>query len=112
MAGLVDYRITRLEDNTLTLSLTTQAAIGGMEIEFSVAKHFGGEPFIKKSMSSGFYGVSGLSIVNSGNGTMRASMYDSEFSGRGDGNYAVMWRRLDSGHRKVINAGYATRALP
>lgn len=105
----VDYALAVGEDGTITLSLSTPVGIGGMNIEFVVMPRFDGEPFITKSMASGFYGVSGMNIVESGEGIMRVNLYETEFSGRPYGNYASQWRRLDSGYHKIISEGYILR---
>lgn len=101
-----DYTLARYEDGILSLSLKTPSAIGGMSVEFTVMNRYGGEPFIRNSMASGFIGVSGINITNSGNGVMATAIYDAQMSGKPYQNYASQWRRLDSGYMKVISEGY------
>ncbi len=108
MAVIVDFPIDRYEDGVLYINLTPPIAIGGQAIVFQVAKRFGSStPFITRSMSSGYYNVSGAGIVDSGNGQLSVQVNASDFSGQSFGNYAYQLHRADSGFATDLTQGFA-----
>ena len=59
-------------------------------------------------MSSGFYGTSGMNLVNSGNGQMSVQITSADFSGKNYGNYAYEISRVDSGFSTDLTQGYCS----
>jgi hypothetical protein len=59
-------------------------------------------------MASGYYGVSGMNIVNSGQGQFRITLDAVDTSGFVAGNYAYEIRRLNSGNITSLTQGYIT----
>ena len=102
-----DFRIDRGNDQTLVIELKPPVPIGGENIRFTLADRFGSvSPRLVKSMSSGFYGVSGLNIVNSGQGILNVALWAVDTSGMPFGNYAFELRRWDSGSVTDLTQGY------
>ncbi len=107
MPVLVDFSLSRPESATLTVSMTPAVPIGGWSIQFQALKRFGGiSGLITKSVSSGFNGLSGITVTNSGQGVFNISLYSSDTSGLSYGNYAYSNMRLDSGFITVLTEGY------
>lgn len=107
MSVQADFSLARQEDGVLIISMTPVIPIGGQNYQFQVTKRFGGTSgLITKSMHSGFYNVSGMNIVNSGQGIMRVNINEVDTSGREWGNYSFNVQRLDSGNRTVVSEGY------
>src|SRR4051812_45515416 len=107
MAVIVDFPIDRYEDGILYINLTPPLAIGGQSIVFQVAKRFGStSPFIVRSMSSGYYSVSGMAITNSGQGQFSVQNSARDFSGLPYGNYAYEASRVDSGFSTDLTQGF------
>lgn len=107
MPVIVDFSIARYEDAIINMSIVPPTPIGGWSIQFDMMHRFGGEGFTVKSMASGMYGVSGMNIVNSGQGVMQIRMNAVNTSGRDYGEYAFAITRTDSGFRTVLTEGYA-----
>ncbi len=102
-----DWRIARWEDGTLIIGLSPATAIGGMPLQFQMQKRFGGiSGFARRSMSSGFYGVSGMTIVDSGQGVMRVQFFKEDTSGLDFSNYVFQVTRTTSGSQTVVVDGY------
>jgi len=102
-----DWQLARYEDGFLTIGLQPPVPIGGWEIQLTVKKRFGGTtPLIVKSLTSGYMNVSGLTILNSGNGTIRAQINSPDTSGLAYGNYAYTVDRLTSGSSTCLSEGY------
>jgi|ERR1700738_2969774 len=106
MPILIDYTLGKNEDGTLSISMVPQTNIGGWNILFTQTKRIGGTPIITKSVASGFNGMSGITITNSGNGTFNVALLGSEMSGQDPGNYAFKIERLDSGAATIISTGF------
>ena len=107
MAVIVDFPLDRFEDGTLYVNLVPPVAVGGQSLTFQVAKRFGSSaPFVTRSMSSGFYGTSGMNIVVSGNGQISVQLQAGDFSGQNYGNYAYEISRVDSGFQTDLTQGY------
>ena len=81
--------------------------VGGWDVRFELSKRFGEpEPFIVKSSASGYSGVSGVTVTNSGQGSWSIPLYNAEVSGRDPGAYAYMFSRYTSGIRTELTKGY------
>ena len=106
MAVYSDFSLMRFENGILSVAMTPPTAIGGWNIQFIQTFRPGGEPFIIKSMSSGYYGVSGMTIINSGQGIMAISLLPIEMSGHDPGAYAWRVTRQDSGYVTDIAQGH------
>ncbi len=102
-----DFQISRGEDLIIEISLTPPQPIGGYGIRFQSTRRFGGNyPLITKSMASGFYNVSGMNILNSGNGSMNVVLKGPDTSGLDFGNYSYTVARTDSGFYSEYLVGY------
>lgn len=108
MPVITEYGLCRLEDGTLVVNLTPPGRIDNMTIRYLETKRFGQQTsgYVEKWYASGYNTVSGISIINSGEGVMRITMDSVETSGREYGNYSFRVERMDSGYRTVIAEGY------
>lgn len=97
-------------DGTFTIPLSPPTAIGGWSLEFVQTKRFGGDPIFTLSCASGFSGVSGLAVVNSGQGILQATIPSAPVSGLDAGTYTFTLFRTDSGTRTVLAVGQ--RVMP
>lgn len=110
MPVISDIPQVQYSDGLLTISLEPPTAIGGHTIQFDVMKRFGNvSGLVRKSVSSGFNAVSGITVTNSGEGVLQISLYESELSGTPYGNLAFQLRRMDSGMATVLSEGYIQR---
>lgn len=102
-----DFPLARYEDGVLTIVLTPPEPIGGKTIEFVVAHRFGGDPFVTKSVASGYNAVSGIEVTDSGAGVMSIPLFGTvDLSGQPAKNYAWECLRVDSGYRTIYAQGY------
>ncbi len=107
MAKQMNYALALYADGVLTIELEPPIAIGGWSIQYFETHRPGNlSGQVIKSMTSGFYAVSGMNIVNSGQGIFSMNVYATDTSGRCPGNYAFQFRRTDSGLHKVLVEGY------
>ena len=107
MPTYVDYSLAKYEDGVLTLELQPPVAVGGWTLRYTETKRFGGlSGSVYKWAASGFNNVSGINVVNSGQGIMKITINSPDSSGRDFGNYAFVVERVDSGHRTVLAEGY------
>ncbi len=107
MPALGEFSLIRLEDGILQIGMAPPVAIGGWSVEFTVVKRLGGtDPYITKSMASGYYGVSGMLLTNSGQGVMRVNIDSVDTSGMDAGLYVYNVARLSSGSRTVLSRGH------
>lgn len=103
----VDAPFVRFDDGLLIVSLQPPTPIGGQNYQFECMGRFGGASGrIIKSMASGRYNVSGMNIVDSGQGRMSVTIDSVNTSGFQYGNYAFTIQRLDSGNRSTVTEGY------
>lgn len=109
MPNQQDFGLCRFEDGILTISIIPAIPVGGLDVHLTVAKHFGSTSgVILKSMASGFYNVSGLTILNSGQGIIQANLNSPDTSGLPYGNYAFEVRCYTSGRNTDYTQGYFT----
>lgn len=102
-----DFFLAHFADGVLTVSMAPPVAIGGMDLRFTLTKRFeSAAPLVQKSMASGFYGVSGMNITNSGQGVFQVQLFGSEMSGQDPGAFAWTVQRLTSGVRTLVADGY------
>lgn len=109
MPILVDFSMARNEDATLSVSLQPPTPIGGWDLRFQSSKRHGGlsgglTP--PKVSASGFSGVSGITVVNSGQGQFNVSLNSVDSSGLDFGAYAYSIERMSSGARSVLTQGF------
>ena len=98
MAIQADFSLPKWCDGNLTITIAPPAPIGGWSLELQVTKRLGSSSgLITKSMSSGYYNVSGMNITNSGGGIFQAKFFKQDTSGLDFGNYAYTVQRTDSG---------------
>jgi hypothetical protein len=107
VAAEQDFPISRHSDVTVVIDLRPPAPVGGLDVRMTVADSFGSTSgrFVKY-MNSGFYGVSGLTIVNSGAGVIAATIRAVDTSGLDWGNYAYEVKRFESGTETPWTQGY------
>ncbi len=101
-----DFSLCKYEDGILIITMTPPVPIGGWPLQFSVSKAFGGDPFIVKTCASGYYGVSGITIQNSGAGIFQIRINSIDTSGVEYGAYAQKCERMQSGFRTEIENGF------
>lgn len=107
MPVLTDFQMSKFEDGILVVEMEPPQPIGGWLVRFQVMKRFGSSSgLIEKWMGSGGYNVSGMDIVNSGQGLYQATINSLDTSGLDYGAYAFQSERMDSGFRTVLNEGY------
>jgi hypothetical protein len=94
-----DFSVSQWSDTAVTLVLNPPANVGGLTIEmFSTPRLGGSDRIFTKSVASGYNAVSGIDIINSGEGIMSIRLdVSKDFSGRNPGNYAWKARVLTSG---------------
>lgn len=106
---LKDFVWTKWDDGTLVVEMADPIPVGGLSIEFKTQRRFGDDfasGYVTKSMASGFYGVSGMNIVNSGEGKFNVAIAGVDTSGMDCGEYAFKIARTDSGSRTSYTEGY------
>lgn len=102
----IDFSLVRGEDAVLSMAMTPAEPVGGWTMQFQVGKRFGwSSGLITKSCASGFNGVSGMAVTNSGNGNVRITINRADTSGLEQANYAYQLARLDSGYATVTTEG-------
>jgi hypothetical protein len=101
-----DYDLVRYSDGQLTIALSPPTPIGGWTVLYEETRRFCGTSGIQKWLASGFNGVSGITVVNSGEGVIRVQINSTDSSGRNPGSYAYTITRMDSGHRTTLAEGY------
>lgn len=101
-----DFRMHEGEDGTLTVFLTPPTAIGGWDLEYRQMKKGAISGQILKTSVSGFNGVSGVNILDSGLGQLRVNVFGSEMSGQDPGNYPFTISRLTSGSNSLLVEGF------
>lgn len=107
MATLQDFSIDRGEDATIRIVMTPPTAIGGWEIRFLLTKRFGNVSGIfQKSVASGYNNVSGINIINSGQGIFDVSINTGNTSGLNYSNFTYTSKRLNSGYVTTLCEGY------
>ena len=107
MPAYVDWNLGEREDGLFTVGLAPPIAIGGWNIQFTLLTRFGGiSGLVTKSCASGFSGVSGITVTNSGNGTFQVSINSADTSGFNPNAYAYTVERLDTGFRTELLQGY------
>lgn len=95
-------------DNIVTINMVPPVAIAGWSIKFWCCKRFGGKstPLFEKWYASGYNGVSGITIVNSGEGIFNVRINAVDTSGFDAGNYANGCDRLSSGAVTQLSEGF------
>ena len=107
MPILADIPWVKFDDGTLNISMVPPIAVGGWTTQFQITHRFGGTSgLITKNLSSGFLGVSGIGIANSGQGVFQIALNSLDTSGLDPKNYAYTFSRLDSGYRTALTEGF------
>lgn len=107
MPIIADFTISRYADGILSIDLEPPIPIGGWNIQMTIQKRLGSTtPLIVKNVATGFNGVSGITITNSGQGKMDIVVRSADASGLEFGNYSHNVWRMDSGNRTLLSEGY------
>lgn len=108
MSVQVDFTLSRVEVGTLDIPLEPPTAVGGWTIEYQMWRRQGatGTPLSLKSIASGYDAVSGITMINSGQGMFRVSLAPADVSGMSPGNYYYQIIRTDSGQQTLLTQGY------
>lgn len=107
MPILLDYTLSKNEDGSLLINMTPPVPVGGWAVQYTEGHRFGQDTFpITKSASSGFSGVSGVTITNSGIGQFTIAINTVDSSGRDYGAYAYLFQRTDPGQQTVLVEGF------
>lgn len=107
MPNILDFSLSRGEDVTISISLAPPTPVGGQQFQFNVTKRFGGTSgLITKTITSGFSGLSGVAVTNSGQGAFAVTINNGDTSSLEYGNYAYQFSRLTSGQVTVASEGY------
>jgi hypothetical protein len=105
----IQYYLSQFSDGMLTIGMAPPQPIGGWSIRLEVLNAFGGmSGLIQKYCASGYNGVSGITVVNSGEGIMQVQFNSPDTSGMNYGNYPIVVEALQSGGRTPICEGYFT----
>lgn len=104
-----NFSLPLYENGTIVIGLTPATAIGGWDIRFQMMKAQGGTSLLTKYVSSGFTSyVSGMTIINSGEGRIGLRFYPAEVSGLDPGNYFYRIDRTQSGFSTGLVEGIRT----
>lgn len=109
MPTLADFSLAKFQDGVLTIGLAPPTAIGGWDMKFTLQKRLGSASsgLVNKSYVSGLTnGASGITITNSGQGTVNIAIKGADTSGLEFGNYAYTFSRTNSGHQDLLAEGY------
>lgn len=110
MPILVDFAWAKYNDGVLVIQMSPPVAVGGWDVRFRVMKRFGATSGVMpdKYASSGYSNVSGVAVVNSGQGIFQLSLNSTDTSGLEWGNYACVFDRTTSGSFTTLEEGYMT----
>jgi hypothetical protein len=105
-----DWTIGKYEDGVLNIELQPPTAIGGWLINWSLYKRYGSPSsgIAIRSAASGYNGVSGVTVTDSGAGRFSVTFWGSDTSGLDAGNYVHSAVRMDSGFRTNIVDGFVS----
>ncbi len=107
-----DYTFGRGETFALVISLQSPSPIGGWPISWDLHHRFGGiSGLIHKECNSGFSGVSGITVTNSGNGVFSVLINAPDTSGFQSKNYASQATRNLSGAVSILHQGFAVLSV-
>lgn len=107
MPVVIDFTIGQGEDANITIAMAPPQAIGGWSIAFDTYLRFGGSSgLIHKTCASGFNGVSGITVLNSGVGIFRVAIRAADISGWESRNYAYQATRTNSGSVSILTQGF------
>jgi len=109
-----DVYLAKFEDGVLTVDMNPPVNVGGWSARFLVQKRFGGlSGLIRKDVASGYGGgQSGITVVNSGQGSFNIALNGRDTSGMDLGVYSYAFERLDSGNRTVLSEGHLVLLPP
>jgi len=107
MPSIGNFQINRGVDGTVTIVMSPPVAIGGWPLQAVITKRMeSSTEIITGYANSGYNGVSGILVTNSGAGMFNFSIPATITSGLDPGNYALNVWRLTSGQRTLIQQGY------
>lgn len=107
MPIFTDISVVKYEDLTIPVTLSPPVAVGGLDLRFSVLRHFDGvSGIVEKFVSSGYNNTSGINITNSGQGIMSIRVRSQDTSGIDPGSYAWVLESLSSGVRTSLAQGF------
>ncbi len=108
MPIISNFSIYPNSDATIQCTLVPVTSIGGWGITFQVTNRPGGiSGLITSSTNSGYIGnVSGMTIVNSGQGIFSVRVSGGSMSGWNFGDYFYQFNRTGSGVSTLLSEGY------
>ena len=108
MPQYFDFGLIPNTDLTLQVQMTPPVNISSWGIQLYMTTRFGGiSGVIVSYLASGYSNnVSGMSIINSGQGIFSAFIPKLLMSGRDTGDYAYNFNRTDSGSAAVLVEGF------
>lgn len=107
MPTIIDFTLARSERGSMTVSTNPPTAIGGWSLQYTQTLYHGGlTALVTKSMASGFYNTSGMTILNSGQGIYSVNLFPAEVSGLDPAAYAYGISRTDSGYQTELVKGF------
>lgn len=112
MPVIIDFQLGKFENGVLVVEMHPPTPIGGWGIQFDLCHRMGGTAVVTKSCASGYgNGVSGITVISSGDGRLQVSLLPSEVSGLNAGNYYYRVFRTDSGVASDVTTGYRLMGL-
>ena len=108
MPILVDFPWAKYDDGTLVIQMSPPTAVGGWDVRFRVTKRFGATSGVMpdKFSASGYTGVSGVTVAESGIGVFQIALGSTDTSGLPYGAYACQFARTTSGSYTTLEEGY------
>lgn len=110
MAVIADFTLPLQNNGILTVPMTPPTAVGGWSLTFVMNRNYGmplTSGLVTKSCASGYgNGVSGITVINSGQGIVQVAFNPAEVSGLPFGNYACRMERTDPGLETTIYEGF------
>ena len=107
MPIIQDFTLNQNEDGVLSIAMSPPMPIGGWSLQFTLTNRANGTSgLVQKYVSSGYNGMSGITVTNSGIGLFSVNLYAAETSGFNYGNYFYLVHRYDSGIMTNISEGF------
>lgn len=110
MAVQVDYNLPLGQDGVVNVPLAPPTAVGGWSVLYTMPRYQGGSGLVTLSCASGYIGVSGLTVLNSGQGIFQIQHDPAQVSGLDPGAYPYLLQRIGSGFVTPLAYGYRTAA--
>lgn len=101
-----DFALGRLENGSLTISMSPPTGISGWSLQYIQTRRLGGTAIVSKFAASGYNNVSGINVTDGARGVLSVALTPGEMSGFTDGTYSYQVLRINSGLQTVISTGY------